>query len=607
MKLLLRLFLTFAVCALGFVHAADERSLSVQPGKGDKRIALVIGNDDYTHVDRLEKAANDARAMGKALQQSQFTTTVVVNASRAQMNKVINQFVDDVSGGGIGVFFFAGHGVQVNNQNFLIPVDVQGIQREADIADQSVSLQGLQDKLADAKAKFSLLVIDACRNNPLPKKVGRALGGTRGLSQASSAEGQMVVFSAGTNQQALDKLSPGDANPNGVFTREFLPWLSKPGVTIRDAVLGVRSSVRARAKSVDHEQFPAIYDQAEGNFYFVEGNQTTQVASLTPQIVGARTPAQIEDELWDAIKDGVKASVFEEYIKQYPRGRYLARARVKLAGLKADISKPAVMISTIPAKNYDPETQFWNEVKTSGGREYLDAYLKQYPKGKYVALARIELGKIDDRDRGERARTEAEAQQAAQREEGELWNKAEAANDSASVQTYLDLYPAGRFVILAQAALKKVQREAEAREKLEATQLKLGAFGATIPGQKEIDCRNGYWKSRPPDGDTFSEFIRKTLLDELKANNAYSANASTTLTGNLDAIEFSSVNGEWNLTLTVKSSNGKSLTISEKYRYETSFMAYEACNLSQQALIPAVKSLATKVVSSPNFPSLIAR
>jgi len=352
---LLRTFLLTLLFCSGLAMAApDGRNLQVGAA-GEKRVALVIGNDRYAGVKPLEKAANDARAMEKALQQAGFRTQSVINGTRRDMNAAINRFVDDVSGGGIGVFFFAGHGVQLANQNFLIPVDIQGIEREADVADQSISLQTVQDKLADAKARFTLLVIDACRDNPLPRKAGRSVGASRGLAQASSAEGQIVVFAAGAHQQALDKLGPNDRNPNGVFTREFLPWIAKPGITIRDAVLGVRSAVRARARSVDHEQFPAIYDQAEGNFYFHPG-RGGEIAALTPQLSGARTREQIEDELWGAIKDSEKLSVFEAYLAQYPNGRYVTLAKVRLLELRTPAAQRPATASAAAFASSDLST-----------------------------------------------------------------------------------------------------------------------------------------------------------------------------------------------------------------------------------------------------------
>lgn len=261
--------LILLLMTLSLVPPAEAaRNLQVDAANSDKRVALVIGNDRYQSVETLEKAGNDARAMGLALRDIGYETTELLDGNQRRMNAAINRFVDDISGGGTGILFYAGHGVQVNNQNFLLPVDFENPRSEADIADQGISLQGIQDKVADAKARFALLIVDACRNNPLPKKAGRALGGTRGLAQPSSARGQMVVFSASAGQQALDKLHDGDRNPNGVFTRELLPWLNKPGVSVREAILSVRRAVDAQASKVNHEQTPAVYDQVLGDFYF---------------------------------------------------------------------------------------------------------------------------------------------------------------------------------------------------------------------------------------------------------------------------------------------------------------------------------------------------
>ena len=120
--------------------------------------------------------------------------------------------------------------------------------------------------MADRKAKFTLAMIDACRDNPF-KSSGRAIGG-RGLSPTTAATGQMVIFSAGSGQQALDKLGHNDKNKNGLFTRIFVQEMQKSGLTIDRVVKNVRNQVAAQAKSVGHEQVPAIYDQVLGDFYF---------------------------------------------------------------------------------------------------------------------------------------------------------------------------------------------------------------------------------------------------------------------------------------------------------------------------------------------------
>lgn len=134
--------------------------------------------------------------------------------------------------------------------------------------------------------------------------------------------------------------------------------------------------------------------------------------------------------------------------------------------------------------------------------------------------------------------------------------------------------------------------------------INIGPFSATKPGEKEIMCR-GVGPIKTPDGEPFSDFIRKAMVDELKLAGAFSASAPVTLTGNLDSIDFSSASGSWNLALTVKSSNGKSMTAFEQYAFTTSFYGETACNQTAHALMPAVQNLVGKIVRSSEFSSLI--
>lgn len=136
--------------------------------------------------------------------------------------------------------------------------------------------------------------------------------------------------------------------------------------------------------------------------------------------------------------------------------------------------------------------------------------------------------------------------------------------------------------------------------------LNVGTFTATNAGQKEIMCR-GVGPIKTPDGEPFAEFIRKAFLDELKISNAYSSTSSITITGNLDAIDFSSANGTWNLLLSVKSTNGKSMLVSESYPFTTSFVGETACNQTAQAFMPAVQNLVGKVVRSNEFTTLVSQ
>jgi len=143
-----------------------------------------------------------------------------------------------------------------------------------------------------------------------------------------------------------------------------------------------------------------------------------------------------------------------------------------------------------------------------------------------------------------------------------------------------------------------------ALRELQGKMVNVGAFSANKPGERVIMCR-GVGPIKTPDGEPFADFIRKALVDELKIAGVFSATASVTLTGNLEAIDFSSASGSWNLALTVKSSNGKSIAASEKYPFTTSFYGETACNQTAQALMPAVQNLVGKIVRSSEFPSLL--
>lgn len=304
----------------------------------EKRVALVIGNDAYQGVPKLEKAANDARAVGKELAKVGFDVMSYTNLDRRAMNQAISQFVDKISGGGVGVLFFAGHGVQLDGRNFLLPVDIK-VDKPNDLDDEAIDMLKVTERLTDAKAKLSLLIIDACRDNPFPKKAGRSIGGSRGLSMPQTPSGTMVVYSAGVNQQALDKLSDSDKSPNGLFTREFLPVISTPGIRIDDAVKKVRSAVIQKAKGVGHDQNPAIYDQTDGDFYFVPTPLQAKGNASPQQVIQSVDPLAVELSFWDSIKGSGDTSDFKAYLDKYPNGQYSALARNKLTALDKSAAK----------------------------------------------------------------------------------------------------------------------------------------------------------------------------------------------------------------------------------------------------------------------------
>lgn len=253
--------------ALSEARAAEEaRQKVVAIPKSLHRKALVIGNENYQQIRKLETAAADAREVSKALKTVGFDVTLYTDLDSRAMRAAAREFKARIQSGDEVIFFFAGHGVQISGSNYLLPVSVRG-ENEDEVRDEAILLQRILDDTQDKNAGFTLAIVDACRNNPF-RSAGRAIGGARGLVPTSAATGQMIIFSAGAGQEALDKLSPTDKDPNGVFTRVFVREMLASAVSVDKLLRSVRNEVVKLARSVGQEQTPALYDQTLGEFYF---------------------------------------------------------------------------------------------------------------------------------------------------------------------------------------------------------------------------------------------------------------------------------------------------------------------------------------------------
>lgn len=235
---------------------------------GTKRIALVIGNDRYESLPGLQKAVNDARSIGDTLTRLGFEVVKVENAPRRTMNQKLVEFTGKIGRGDTAFFFFAGHGVEIRGVNYLLPVDTPEARdnEEGLITGEGIPADSILERLQDRGAKVSLMVLDACRENPFKKPGSRGVGATRGLAQMTTPEGVFVLYSAGVGQTALDRLSDSDPNPNSVFTRAFINVLSKPEQSIQSMAKITQQEVRRLAATVNHPQMPAYYDQILGQF-----------------------------------------------------------------------------------------------------------------------------------------------------------------------------------------------------------------------------------------------------------------------------------------------------------------------------------------------------
>ncbi len=246
--------------------------LAAVPAWAERKVALLIGNNAYEEVEPLAKAVADAEAMAAKLQSIGYEVILATDVTRRDFNLRISQFTGYLGPGDTAFIFYAGHGIEIEGENYLLPVDILVPDAASSdfVRSESIPLSGLLDRVRRTGARATLAVIDACRNNPFPQRAGRSIGGTRGLARLAAPEGTFVMFSAGAGQLALDQLNETDDQANSVFTRLLLPKIGQPGLELRELISDLRVEVRDLARTENHAQFPAYYDELLGEFYFTE-------------------------------------------------------------------------------------------------------------------------------------------------------------------------------------------------------------------------------------------------------------------------------------------------------------------------------------------------
>jgi hypothetical protein len=245
--LVLALVAVFLVPSFGF----SERGIQIK----ENRTALVIGNGAYKNSP-LRNPTNDAHDMSATLRRLEFKVTHLENANQRSMEDAIRRFGRQLRKGGVGLFYFAGHGVQVNGRNYLIPIGAE-IEKETDVKYEAVDAGRVLDEMYEARNGLNVVILDACRDNPYARSFRTT---TRGLSRMDAPTGTFIAYATAPGSVAADGPSR-----NGVFTESLLRHMAIPDLKIEDVLKEVRKEV---IRMTDRKQVPWQSSSLTGDFYF---------------------------------------------------------------------------------------------------------------------------------------------------------------------------------------------------------------------------------------------------------------------------------------------------------------------------------------------------
>ena len=291
-------------------------------GASGRRLALVVGNDAYRNLSDLENAVNDARAVALALRELGFTVTTDEDVPRSRLAELLGNFAGSLREDDVALFYFAGHGLQVDGLNYLIPTDYAG-STVAELRLSALSATEVHNLLSPARV--TMLVLDACRNTPEAYRGFRSMG--RGGLAPMEPRGSLIAYAAGAGQFAIDG-EPGEVN--GLFTAKFVEALREPGLEATDLFRRVRRQVDLASNG---SQRPAVYEDLDYPFVFRTGAPSPPPASTR----------NTENLFWQSIQGSTDPADFEAYLELFANGTFSRLARNRLAALRGpgDVSLPS--------------------------------------------------------------------------------------------------------------------------------------------------------------------------------------------------------------------------------------------------------------------------
>jgi outer membrane protein assembly factor BamD (BamD/ComL family) len=322
------------------------------PAATQTKVALIIGNGAYKGVPELPNPTKDATAVAGAFLRLGFSVRLVTDATYDDMRRALLEFSQKARDSEMAVVFFAGHGIELGGENWLVPIDAE-LKTDLDTEQEAISLRSVM-LMVSAASKLGIVMLDACRNNPFINKVRRSIATravTRGLSRVEPMNNVLVAYAAKDGTTASD--GSGDQSP---FTTALLKYIETPGLEVTFLFRNVRDDVIA---ATGNEQQPFVY-----------GSLSKEAIYFKPPPAAA-APVAPDQITWSLIKDTTDETALKRFTTQYPKSELRKDAEARIAALEAaQAAKP------VPLK---PDEATWALLKETTDEAALKRFTAQYP------------------------------------------------------------------------------------------------------------------------------------------------------------------------------------------------------------------------------------
>ena len=352
--------------------------------KAEGRVALVVGNGAYAGLPALPNPPQDADLVADQLRALDFDVIEVVDSDLDGMVDAVRDFGRKATEAQAALFYYAGHGVQNDGENYLMPVDAE-VQDVGDLRYEALALDLVMEELREASADISLVILDACRDNPLVEAQGtRSIGSDKGLATVRGATGMLIAYATAPGDVAYDGVGQ-----NSPFSGALAEWIDEPGLEIGLMFRRVRQDV---VDATDGLQVPWIEEAIIGDFYFAPGERIA-----APVDADAPRPFDIADSdtvFWRTIEEMTneqqRRAGLNLYLQVFPAGQFAGEATQQLAALDTGnaIASDKLMAEVAPpGAGAFTDVIFWESIKQSPTIEELEDYLRTYPKGLFAGEA----------------------------------------------------------------------------------------------------------------------------------------------------------------------------------------------------------------------------